>query len=230
MPIERQFSGKSGKFMAKLGDCDFPEIGLAESVELTRRIYDELGGDVRRDGLAIVLGMSPAGGAFGARVSALRVWGLATGRGQIELTPAGVRVSSPSSPAEEWQVLRRLAASVPLFNDLHERIGDSSVDQNVLAAMLQEITGVGMDEVVRRVAMIDRIFDGIRGYLGASDDDKADENAVSQSRTVASEVEALPKGWMEFRYDDGALRMRETVANLDMLISTLESRRDRLSD
>ena len=69
MPIERQFSGKSGKFMAKLGDCDFPEIGLAESVELTRRIYDELGGDVRRDGLAIVLGMSPAG-ALSVPVSA----------------------------------------------------------------------------------------------------------------------------------------------------------------
>lgn len=215
--------------MAKLGDYEFPEIGLPESVELTRRIYDELGGDIRRDGLAIVLGMSPAGGAFGARISALRIWGLATGRGLIELTTSGVRVSSPSGPDEEAQVMRRLAASVPLFNELYGRIGDSSVDQNVLAAMIQEVTGVEMDEVVRRVAVIDRIFEGIREYLGTSDDE-ADQNAVSRPHTVASDSESLPKGWMEFRYEDGTLRMRETIANLDMLIVTLESRRDRLSD
>ena len=46
---------------------------------------------------------------------------------------------------------------------------------------------------------------------------------------TGTDIENLPEGWMEFRYDDGALRMRETAANLDMLIATLESRRDRLS-
>ena len=96
--------------------------------------------------------------------------------------------------------------------------------------MLQEIAGVEMDEVVRRVAMIDRIFEGIREYLNASDDDEAYENTVSESRIAVSDTDVLPKGWMEFRYADGTLRMRETVANLDMLITTLESRRDRLSE
>ena len=123
--------------------------------------------------------------------------------------------------------MRRLAGSVPLFNDLHERIGDSSVDQSVLAAMLQEITGVEMNEVVRRVAMIERIFEGIRGYIDASYDLQTEKNALLRTRI---NIENLPEGWMEFRYDDGALRMRETPANLDMLIATLESRKDRLSD
>ena len=158
--------------MAKLGDYEFPEIGLTESVELTRRIYDDLRGEVRRDALAMVLHMSPAGGAFGARASALRIWGLATGRSSIELTPAGVRISSPTSPDDEAKVMRRLAASVPLFNELHERIGDSGVDQSVLAAILQEITGAEMDEVVHDVSpMIDRIFEGIRKYLDANQTD-----------------------------------------------------------
>ena len=213
--------------MAKLGDYEFPEIGLTESIELTRRIYDDLRGEVRRDALAMVLHMSPAGGAFGARASALRIWGLATGGSSIELTPAGVRISSPTSPDDEAKVMRRLAASVPLFNELHERIGDSSVDQSVLAAMLHEITGVEMGEIVRRVAMIDRIFEGIQGYLNASDDLQAEKNSMSR---IGTNIENLPEGWMEFRYDDGALRMRETAANLDMLIATLESRKDRLSD
>ena len=212
--------------MAKLGDYEFPEIGLSESVELTRRIYDELRGEVRRDALAMVLHMSPAGGAFAARVGALRIWGLATGGGSIELTHAGERISTPTSPEAEARVMRNLAASVPLFNDLYDRTSDSSVDQSVLAAILQEITGAEMNEIVQRVAVIERIFEGIRPYLSESDLHQAEKNAVSRFNT---DVQALPDGWMEFRYDDGALRMRETAANLDMLIATLESRRDRLS-
>ena len=65
--------------------------------------------------------------------------------------------------------MRNLAASVPLFNDLYDRTSDSSVDQSVLAANLQEITGAKMDEIIQRVAVIDRIFEGIRPYLSESD-------------------------------------------------------------
>ena len=122
--------------------------------------------------------------------------------------------------------MRNLAASVPLFNDLYDRTGDSSVDQSVLSAILQEITGAEMDEIVQRVAVIDRIFEGIRKYLSESDYYQTEKNAMLGTGT---DIENLPEGWMEFRYDDGALRMRETAANLDMLIATLESRRDRLS-
>lgn len=123
--------------------------------------------------------------------------------------------------------MRSLAASVPLFNHLYDRIGDSSVEQSVMAAILQEITGSEMNEIVQRVAVIERIFEGIHPYLSEFDDLLAERNAMLRR---GSNIENLPEGWMEFRYDDGALRMRETAANLDMLIATLESRRDRLSD
>lgn len=212
--------------MARLGEYEFPEIGLTESVELARRIYDELRGEVRRDALAIVLGMSPSGGAFSARVSALRIWGLATGGGSIELTHYGERISSPTSPEVEVRVMRNLAASVPLFNDIYDRTSDSSVDQSVLAAILQEITGAEMDEIIQRVPVIERIFEGIRRHLNAAHEFQTEKNAMLRSD---NNIQDLPEGWMEFRYEDGALRMRETVANLDMLIATLQSRRHRLN-
>ena len=213
--------------MAKLADYEFPEIGLIESVELARRIYDKLGGEVRRDALAMVLHLSPVGGAFGTRLNALRIWGLVERRGDVKLTSLGIQISTPTSPNEESQVMRKLAGSVPLFNELYDRTSDSSVDQNVLAAILQEVTGAEMDEIVQRVAVIERIFEGIRKYLSESDYYETEKNTMLQTGT---NIENLPEGWMEFRYDDGALRMRETAANLDMLIATLESRRDRLSD
>ena len=212
--------------MAKLADYEFPEIELEESVELTRLIYDKLGGKVRRDGLASTLRMSPTGGAFGTRLNALRIWGLAERRGDVKLTSLGIQISSPTSLDEESHIMRRLATSVPLFNELHERIDDSAVDQGLLSAMIQEITNAEMNEIDQRVAVIERIFEGIRGYLRASDDLQAEKDAIVKS---LPDVEELPNGWIEFRYDDGALRMRETPTNLDMLIATLESRRDRLS-
>ncbi len=212
--------------MAKLGDYEYPEVGLNESVQLTRRIYDDLGGDIRRDGLAIVLGMSPTGGAFSARISALRIWGLATGGGSIELTDTGTRISSPTSPEAEARIMRNLAASIPLFNELYDRIGNSTVEHGLLSAMIQEITNAEMNEINQRVIVIERIFEGISGYLRALDALHAEKDAIVKS---LPDVEELPNGWIEFRYDDGALRMRETPTNLDMLIATLESRRDRLS-
>ena len=60
-----------------------------------------------------------------------------------------------------------LAGSVPLFNELHDRLGDSGVDQSVLAAMLQEITGAEMENVMYRVALIERIFGGSTRVFGA---------------------------------------------------------------
>lgn len=216
--------------MAKLGQREFPEIPLDESVDLARRIHDDLAGEVRRDGLAIVLGMSPTGGAFGARVSALRMWGLATGRSLIALTDQGVKIANCDDIHQEIDLLRSVATSVPLFNELHEKIGDSNVDQSVLAVTLQEITGAEMHEVTRRVAMIERIFGGIKDLLGTESDDFAHGSDEPQASFTIQEPEPLQPGWIEFRYDDGALRMRETVENLDVLIGTLETRRNRLID
>ena len=216
--------------MAKLGQREFPELPLDESVELARRIHEDLGGEVRRDGLAIVLGMSPTGGAFGARVSALRMWGLASGRSLISLTDLGVQIANCYDAYREVDLMRSLATSVPLFNEIYQKIGGSSVDQSVLAVTLQEITGAEMDEVARRVAMIERIFGGIKDLLGSDSEDVADRSGQQPSITDLQKSEDLPSGWIEFRYDDGSLRMRETVENLDVLIGTIETRRDRLID
>lgn len=214
--------------MAKLGQYEFPEIGLTDSIELARRIHEELRGKVRRDALAIALRMSPEGGGFGRWVGALRMWGLATGGTVISLTPDGIRIVAHSNALEAAELRRKLAASVPLFNELHDRLGDSGVDQSVLAAMLQEISGAETENVMYRVALVERIFGGVRGYLDGSADAEVFALVEEQAIAEARESETLSHGWIELRYDDGALRVKETMANLDVLIATLESRRDRL--
>ena len=216
--------------MAKLGDFEFPEVGLTESVELARRIQEELSGEVRRDGLAIILDMSPSGGAYGARIGALRMWGLATGRSVIKLTNDAVRAVSAADPSSETRILAKLARSVPLFNEIHERIGDSAVDQRVLAVMLQEITGAEMDEIMRRTAMIERIFTAIREFYAIDDaeiptESQRDSTGLERSREGSFDLPELREGWIDFKYDDGNLRLKETIENLDVLIAVLESRK-----
>ncbi len=219
--------------MAKLGGFEFPEVGLVDSVVLARRIHEDLGGEVRRDALAMVLDMSPSGGAYGARIGALRMWGLATGRSVIRLTGDGVRVVSARGDGEEMEMMRKLSRSVPLFNELETRIGDGKVEQRVLAVMLQEVTGAEIGEVMRRMPMVERIYGAIRSFLEGFNDDVWDTDASDLTETGRPEdgvtdVSVLPRGWIEFRYDDGTLRLRETPENLDVLIGVMEARKWRV--
>ena len=207
--------------MAKLGDFEFPEVELADSIELARRIHEDLSGEVRRDGLAMILDMSPTGGAYGARIGALRMWGLATGRSIIKLTSDAEKLASSADSNEESVVITTLARSVPLFNELQDRLGDGSLDQRVLTVMLQEITGAEMDEITRRVPMVERIFGSIRGLIQGFDTENRPESQLSTNNTSRA-------GWIEFRYDDGNLRFRETPENIDVLINVLQARKSQL--
>ena len=209
--------------MAKLGDFEFPEVGLSDSVELARRIHEDLSGEVRRDGLAMILDMSPTGGAYGARIGALRMWGLATGRSVIRLTANAEKIASAIDSSEESVVIATLARSVPLFNELQDRLGDGNVDQRVLTVMLQEITGAEIDEVTRRIPMVERIFGGIRGILDDFSNEKWSEYPIG-----ATTPDGPQTGWIEFKYDDGNLRLRETPENIDVLINVLEARKSHL--
>ena len=96
--------------------------------------------------------------------------------------------------------------------------------------MLQEITSAEMGEVMRRLPMVERIYGAIRSFLDGFNDEVWDADVGDVTDTIrqdggANEGSVLPKGWLEFRYDDGTLRLRETPENLDVLIGVLESRK-----
>ena len=77
--------------MAKLGEYEFPEIGLSESIELGKKIVREFAGEVSRQGLARSLDMSQRGGAFSARLTGLRFGGVGSGGECWRLTLTDVR-------------------------------------------------------------------------------------------------------------------------------------------
>jgi len=155
--------------MAKLGDYEFPEIGLIESIDLGKKIAREFAGEVSRQGLARSLGMSERGGAFSARLGALRMWGVAGGRSRVRVTRDGLRAVTPLSAKESEDARTALARNVPLFVEMSIRIDEGPYAPDRLAVLLEELSGADRTEVARRLALIDRIFSEARMYLPKPD-------------------------------------------------------------
>jgi hypothetical protein len=155
--------------MAKLGDYEFPEIGLVESIELGKKIAREFAGEVSRQGLARSLGMSERGGAFSARLGAMRMWGVAGGRSRVRVTRDGLRAVTPLSAKESESARVALARNVSLFVEMSGRLGDDPYESDRLAVLLEELSGADRTEVARRLALIDRIFTEARPHLPKPD-------------------------------------------------------------
>jgi hypothetical protein len=154
--------------MAQIGNSEFPEFTLGESLEVAQRIAREFAGEVTRHGLARALGMSERGGAFAARLGAMRMWGAATGRSLVKVTGDGLRASSPVSPGDAAAARSRLAKSVPLFLEVARRTEARVVDDALLATLVEEVTGAKRREVRSKLAAISRVYGDVRPLLAAN--------------------------------------------------------------
>ena len=239
------------RVMAKLGEYEFPEIGLSESIELGKKIVREFAGEVSRQGLARSLGMSQRGGAFSARLNALRLWGVGTGRSRVRVTQDALRAVTPLSATEGHRARMILARNVLLFVEVSTRLGDEPYGIERLGVLLEELSGAGRVNVARRLTMIDRIFTEARPYLSLDDSrysveesqvvnstssDRREENdplededdsrytnnsPVTQRR---QDTEAYSHR-IELVLPDGNLSLPETVGNLDAALAVLWARR-----
>jgi hypothetical protein len=241
-------------YMAKLGDYEFPEIGLVESIEVGKKIAREFAGEVSRQGLARSLGMSDRGGAFSARLGALRMWGVAGGRSRVRVTRDGLRAATPLSVKESEDARIQLARNVALFTEMSARLGDQPYAPDRFAVLLEELSGADRTEVARRLALIDRIFSEVRPYLpkdqGLSsiehenrtsiaapyeaavqskldDNDRVLTTEPTSSLPIANGApqDMLTGDRIELGLPDGKLSLPETLSNLDAALTVLWARR-----
>ncbi len=240
--------------MAKLGDYEFPEIGLVESIELGQKIAREFAGEVSRQGLARSLGMSERGGAFSARLGALRMWGVAGGRSRVRVTRDGLRAVTPLSAKESEDARIQLARNVVLFTEMSTRLGDQPYAADRFAVLLEELSGANRTEVARRLALIDRIFSEARPYLPKNQTaptagsetptstearyaapvqsemgsrDPVFATNASSSAPIADEPtrDIVIGDRIELGLPDGKLSLPETLTNLDAALTVLWARR-----
>lgn len=170
--------------MARLGEYEYPEIGLLESIELGKKISREFAGEVSRHGLARSLGMAERGGAFAARIGALRMWGIVTGRSRLRVSRDGLRAVNPLSPQESDAARRTLAGHVSLFSEMAPRMSAGPYDHARLAVLVEEITGADRPAVANRIVSLDRVFSEVRLLLGKRT--AYTEDLSSKTESVAS--------------------------------------------
>ncbi len=230
--------------MPTLGSHDYPEFTLSEAIALGGKVAKEFAGEVSRNGLARSLGMSERGGAFAARVGALRMWGIATGRSRLRVSRDGLRAASPLSPQEAKSARRSLARGVPLFLEIQRRLGSSPLDAANLAVIVEEITGADRQEVRARLPVIDRVLADVRPSLIEASEAPASEPghpprqagpatpgpvhgadvAAGSPRAGLARPSPQP-GRVELSLPEGVISLPETVANLDAALTVLWAHR-----
>lgn len=236
--LTAQFSNlRPERTLTKLGNAEYPDTSLAECLRIARQIRSDFGGEVRRASLAHVLGMSPGGGAFGARLGSLRMWGIVEGRSVLRLTQTAANVVAETEAEALAIFMSELVQSVPFFVELINRIPPGNSDRAVLAATVQEVSEAPMVEVESRLPQIERLLGEARQHMKGSalrQSDSAEERSrtpdglsmVQQTPLSRDGGKVAPR--IELRFSGGDLSVEETEDNIDLLITALVTRKHRL--
>jgi hypothetical protein len=191
--------------MARLGEFEYPDIGLLESVELGKKVSREFAGEVSRHGLARSLGMAERGGAFAARIGALRMWGIVSGRSRLRVTRDGLRAVNPLSPQEADSARSSLARHVSLFGEMASRMSAGPYDHARLAVLVEEITGADRRTVAGRIVALDRVFSEVRSLLAKNTAYKAKSSSADAQKPTLESID-------EFADDRSIYNGADTIA------------------
>lgn len=227
--------------MAKLGNAEYPDIGLLECLHTARTIKFDFGGEIKRGGLAHILGMSPSGGAFAARLGSMRMWGIVSGRSTLRLTDAANRTVGDGDARTESAYIAELAKNVPLFNMMHARLHAGVADKAVLAATVQELTDAPMSDVDSKLPQIERLFNEVRRHMDptVSNQGQPLEHVDPTGRTSGdlhsivgqkSDLGPMATPTIKLSFDGGEMVMEETPDNIDLFITALVTRKRKLTE
>ncbi len=152
--------------MIALGKYRIESWSLQDSIELSNTIFIEFNAEISREDLAKYLKMSSRGGAFAARLGALRGWGLADGRSQIKLTQEAIVIAKPDTTVKgKQQHLLGIVRKSPLIISIIEELPKLPVDDTKLAEVISQITSASLTEVMRHIPLIQKTLVYIKDHL-----------------------------------------------------------------
>jgi hypothetical protein len=135
----------------RVGNYTIPDLRLFPNlVEATKKLYDTYSNQEVSDmkTLAILLGhKSEKSGAFLAKMTFLRAYGLIEGRGAVRVSEIGKNITF-GTDEEKTDATKKAILSIPLWSDLYAKFGATLPPENFWAH-LRELAAIEAPEAQR---------------------------------------------------------------------------------
>ena len=110
---------------------EYPDWRLHPTlIETLKKIYGKFGLNNITDKkmLAVFLGHTSVTGGFLSKMAAMRVYGLITGRGYIQVSELGKRIAHPEKPNDPYEAVKDAITSIPLWRIFYEKYTSKNVE------------------------------------------------------------------------------------------------------
>lgn len=209
--------------MGKIGNLDYPDFKIRDAMEIARLIEERFNGRVENQAtLAQVLGhKTDKSGGYIAKVTALRRYGLVTGRGEITTTQLAKSIVYPKSPEEQMNAIVQAIENVELFKRIFERLGETMPSDDFWVDLV-EITGAERGEAQKDAIRIRNLYMDGYEYMVSS------KKAERKPKVVEEKPEPIPsEALFELRTRDyGTLIVKDedSIAVARKLIDIIEGK------
>jgi hypothetical protein len=128
--------------MGTIGNFEYPDYTITDSIQVAQIIEDQFKGKVENQAaLAAALGHKTVkSGGFIGKITALRRYGLVSGRGELTTTQLAKQILHPISDEEKAEAIAQAMENVELFKKIFERLGQTMPSDSFWVDLV-EITG-----------------------------------------------------------------------------------------
>ena len=152
----------------RLGTMDIPNYPLAETVELVKKIYEQLKRDeITREHIAGILGFNARSGGFNMRLFDMKLYGLIDGRAKFRVTDLAVKATF-GTEEEKALALDAAVRNVPLWKAFYEKWG-TSIPPDTFWIDLATMAGVERSESKSEADKVRKLYmEDVKYVLSAS--------------------------------------------------------------
>jgi len=155
--------------MGTIGNFEYPEMKITDCIEIAKIIEEQFKGKVENQAaLAAALGHTTlkSGGYIG-KITALRRYGLVSGRGELTLTQLAQQILHPMSEEEKAEAIAQAMENIELFKKIFERLGEKTPTESLWVDLV-EITGEDRSVAQKDAIKLRNLYmDGYRFLVSA---------------------------------------------------------------
>lgn len=182
--------------MGKIGNFEYPEYKITDSLQVAQIIEDQFKGKVESQAaLCSALGhTNPKSGGYIGKITALKRYGLVSGRRELISTPLAQQILHPVSDEEKAEGIASAMENVELFKRIFERLGETMPTDSFWVDLV-EITGEDRSVAQKDAIKLRNIYiDGYKYLVSARKADIEPGSNEAKDELVKAEMPPTPTG------------------------------------